>query len=161
MPDTDDNAIRTALQWIVDVLERRAIPYQLVGGLAARAYGATRPIADIDLYIPATAVGAVLDAGADCVTRPPAAHKDAHWDLAFMQLVYAGRKIEVGIADDAKYRDARTGAWRDAAIDFESADVREVFGVRVPVMPRDQLVAYKRALGRDVDLADVEAIAGA
>lgn len=156
----DDASTEKALRWIVGVLERRDVPFQVVGGLAARAYGAARPLVDIDLYIPAVKVEAVLEAVRPHVTRPPTRHRDAHWDLVFMQLEYAGRTIEIGVADDARYRDVRAGRWRHADIDFEAADARDVFGVRVPVMARDRLIAYKRRLGRAVDRADVEALTG-
>jgi hypothetical protein len=44
----------------------------------------------------------------------------------------------------------------DQAIDFSKSELREVLGILVPVMPKDRLVAYKRALARDVDRIDLE-----
>jgi hypothetical protein len=41
-----------ALAWIVASLRRHNVPYQTVGGLTAEAYGAYRPLADIDVYVP-------------------------------------------------------------------------------------------------------------
>ena len=41
-----------ALTWIVESLGRPNVPYQMVGGLAAEAYGAYRPVADIEIYVP-------------------------------------------------------------------------------------------------------------
>ena len=41
-----------AFRWVVGILEDRAIPFLLAGGLAARAAGASRDLADIDFYIP-------------------------------------------------------------------------------------------------------------
>lgn len=159
MSEPDQDRVEPALRWIAGVLERHGVPFQVVGGVAARAYGATRPVADIDLYIPAAKLRTVVEAVSPHVTRPPARHRGAHWDLVFVRLEYAGQVIELGVADDAKYWDVQAGRWREAAVEFEAADVREVFGVRVPVMPRERLLLYKRRLGRPVDRADVEQMA--
>jgi hypothetical protein len=49
---TDAEKISQALNWIVSLLNRHHIPYQIVGGLAAKAYGARRALVDIDMYVP-------------------------------------------------------------------------------------------------------------
>ena len=43
---------KKALTWIVRVLRKYKVSFQISGGFAARAYGATRELADIDIYIP-------------------------------------------------------------------------------------------------------------
>ena len=158
MHDTENQTVEPALRWIVGILERHGVPFQAVGGLAARAYGATRPIVDLDFYIPAASVATVVDAVRPHITRPPSPYRGERWNLTFMRLEYAGQAIELGVADSAKYRDAAAGRWRDAAIDFAAGEPHELFGVRVPVMPRDPLTVYKRRLARAVDRADVEEI---
>jgi hypothetical protein len=40
-----------AFRWIVRIVEDWAIPFLLVGGLAARVHRASRDLADIDCYI--------------------------------------------------------------------------------------------------------------
>ncbi len=40
-----------ALNWIVDFLESESIPYFMIGGIAAIAYGAKRELYDIDLTV--------------------------------------------------------------------------------------------------------------
>jgi hypothetical protein len=156
MRTAQDQAAREALRWLAGLLEDHNIPFQVVGGLAARAYGATRPLVDIDVYISATHVATVLAAAQPFVTRRPGHHRDEHWDLDFMRLEYAGQPIEVGIADDAKYRDARQGRWHGAGVDFKASEYLEVLGVEVPVIPREQLLLYKRRLNRPVDRADIK-----
>ena len=148
-----------ALHWIVDLLKARAIPFQGVGGLAARAYGTTRSLVDLDFYVPTARLPEIVAAAeADPVAqvvRGPAPYRDAAWDLNFVALDYAGPRIELGGADEAQYFDRALGRWRPAAIDFAASRRRAVLGVAVPVMPLAQLVAYKRALDRPVDRLDL------
>ncbi len=47
----DPQKIGQALGWIVSLLNRYSISYQICGGMAAKAYGATRPLVDIDIYM--------------------------------------------------------------------------------------------------------------
>jgi hypothetical protein len=42
----------SAFQWIVRILETRAIPFAISGGLAAKSYGSLRELNDIDIDIP-------------------------------------------------------------------------------------------------------------
>ena len=44
-------------------------------------------------------------------------------------------------------------------INYPDSVLREVLGVRLPVMPKEELIAYKRRLDRDVDRLDLEEIA--
>jgi hypothetical protein len=150
---TDD---KDAIRWIVDLLRDLGVPFQVAGGLAAKAYGARRRLADLDIYIPAGRLEEVAEAAAPHVVRPPIHHRDGQWDLTFMKLEFGGREIELAGADDARYYDRASGCWRPAEIDFHLSVERTVFGIPLPVMPFEQLVAYKRRLGREVDLQDVD-----
>ena len=148
-----------ALGWIVEVLRRAEVPFQAVGGLAARAYGARRPLVDLDFYVPTSRLVDVADVTAAYVTRFPSHHGDENWDLTFMKLEYEGRPIELGGADGARYFDRQAGLWREAGIRFDASADTTIFGIRVPIMPLDQLLEYKRRLDRDVDRQDIAEIA--
>src|SRR5690348_12670369 len=43
---------KSALHWIVNILKKLNINFQIAGGLAANIYGADRPLHDIDIDIP-------------------------------------------------------------------------------------------------------------
>lgn len=144
------------LRWLVDLLREHGIQYQVVGGLAARAHGATRPLVDIDLYVPDSALPVVSTAVEPWLKRVPTHHVDEHWDLTFLKLVFAGWEIEIAGSDSALSWDGVEGGWISAGIDFDVGVVREVEGVEIRVMPRDQLFAYKKGLGRGVDRMDLE-----
>lgn len=148
-----------ALRLVSDALTRRAIPFQAVGGLAVRAWGGTRPLVDLDFYIPDARLA---DAAQDLqawVRGPPERVRSPHWDLTILRLDVEGAAVELGGADSARYRDV-SGTWHGAAVDFDAGVTRRVLGVDVPVMPRHALIRYKSALGRPVDLVDLHELTG-
>lgn len=144
-----------ALSWIVEMFRRVDVPFQVVGGLAARAYGAKRPLVDLDFYIPTSRLDDIADVTAAFVSRPPSHYRDECWDLIFMKLEYQGQPIEIGGADGARYFDRQASRWHEAGIRFDVSVERTIFGVSLPIMPIDQLIEYKQRLDREVDRQDV------
>ena len=144
-----------ALEWIVKLLGGLGIPFQTAGGLAARAYGAKRELVDFDFYVPTSRLAQVAAAAKEHLVRPGAHHKDKNWDISFMTLEYDGQRIELGGADGARHFDRQRGVWVDVKVDFAQSVPRDVFGIEIPVMPFEQLVAYKGALNRKVDRRDL------
>jgi hypothetical protein len=144
-----------ALRWIVDILNKRHMPFQIVGGLAARAYGATRPLHDIDLYIPMKRFSDLYPDVAGYVIWGPEHQKDGYWDLVYVKIDYDGQRIEMGDADNTRIYDAKTQTWIKQEIDFACSEMIEVYRVVVPVMPKAQLIEYKAILSREVDDIDL------
>jgi hypothetical protein len=60
--------------------------HQAVGGLAARAYGATRPLVDLDFYVRAEDLPRVLGRAGDSWVWGPEHFKDENWDLTVAKL---------------------------------------------------------------------------
>lgn len=145
---------------MVDLLRRHDVPFQAVGGLAARAYGATRPLVDLDFYLPLRKVWALLlpEVGR-YVLWGPEHFRDSHWDITFVKLAFAEQQIEFGDSEDAHYFDPVATQWARQVITYEASEWREVLGVRVPVMPRAELIQYKQRLNRPVDQHDLQEIA--
>ena len=94
--------ILNALRWITNILDEEGIPYQVVGGLAARAYGAMRPIIDIDFYIPESELSKLLPRVDKYVIRHPQRYISDLFDVIFMALEFEGQEIELSIAEGAK-----------------------------------------------------------
>ncbi len=140
---------------MVDTFRRLDIPFMVVGGLAARSYGATRPLVDIDFYIPGGRFTDLVPVVADHVVFGPKPFTGGRWDLVFLKLEIEGQVVEVGDGFDVRVRGDTDEAWVDVSVDFDRVQHREIFGLEVPVMARSDLVAYKRLLGRDVDLRDL------
>lgn len=76
--------------------------------------------------------------------------------VTYIKINYNGQKIEIGDCENLKIRDCKSGTWVNQKIDLESSVSRRIFGCQINVMPIDQLLAYKKLLGRDVDKQDVQ-----
>lgn len=79
-----------ALQWITTILQKLNISFQVAGGLAASAYGAVRPLNDIDIDIPESAFELLVPHVEEFITFGPEHFKDTQWDLMLMTLDYQG-----------------------------------------------------------------------
>ncbi len=152
---TQPESFSSTLREFLAVLDRLGVPCQAVGGLAARAYGATRALVDLDFYVPDADLASIAATLSHRVDRLPSRHRDSYWDLDFMALTWGGWRIEIAGADSARVWSRASGSWESAGIDFSASQDREVGGVTVPVMPLRQLLAYKRGLDRPVDRLDV------
>lgn len=155
-----EERVARALSWIAGRLRELDVPFQVAGGLAALAHGAERELNDIDLYVPEGSLALLREALDEHHAHGPRRHRGDLWDCWFMEVRFAGEEIELAEAARTRYRKGPGHPWHDAEVDFRRPVHREVFGVRVPVMPREGLVAYKRRLDRPVDREDVRALEG-
>jgi len=158
LTDETENISR-ALEWIVTLLNRHRIPYQAVGGLAAQAYGAQRPLVDIDLHIPLEQAGVALEEMQPSIVRQPAPHQSASWNLVYLALEYQGVWIEIGDSgSEPRFFNGRDQRWELQSIDYRASQIVQLYGVKVAVMPKAELLSYKRMLNREVDHLDIEEI---
>jgi hypothetical protein len=152
--------VKRALKWVKGVLEHAGFSYQLSGGLAAHAYGAKRPIADIDIEVHDDAIHQLAPLLKDFTIEGPRRYKDESFDVLLLTLEYKGQKIDISGIDSERVHDLRTNAWVETRADLSKAVRRHVLGVTVPVIPEEKLEEYKKHTLRKVDrqdLKDVEA----
>ena len=147
-----------ALNWIVDFLESNDIAYVACGGLAARVYGSERELNDIDFYVHHKSYNAVVDFGKLYITYGPIHHQTEHWDLEYVQFNYQDQEVEIGSDKECKIYDALNSCWSIQDIDFSRYEYHEIYGVRLRVMNKSDLIAYKRQLNRLVDIEDIKQI---
>lgn len=149
-----DPDLRPVLRRLIDTMDALGAPLEVTGGLAARIHAATRPLVDVDVWVPAPAAETALARLGGRVVRPFGPHRDAHWDLTFGRIDLDGVPLEIGVPEGGRYRDA-AGAWHDVTVDFARSE-RGVFqGVELPVTPVETLRVLKGRLGRPVDIVDV------
>ncbi|WP_461534933.1 hypothetical protein [Spongorhabdus nitratireducens] len=153
---------QAALKWIVELLNRRNIPFAVCGGLAAISYGSTRPLNDIDLFVPAQYFQQAVEAGRAYISKPAQHYCEVSegWDLEYVQFIYRDVKIEIGSADHMKIYDRSVKEWVPLEVDFAEVSIRKVLGLEVSVLSKQALLDYKAILGREVDLLDIAAIKG-
>lgn len=147
-----------AFQWIVTLLQKYHIPFQITGGLAAQAYGSKRELADIDIDLPEDRLADLLPEVKDFATFGPAQFQDEHWDLQLLTLEYQGQEIDLGGAYQTKIFCAKKKEWVPCPSDFSKSIQKIVFGFKVPIISKEELIQYKTMLGRDVDKVDLAAL---
>ena len=149
---------KAALVWIVDILDKHGIPYQVEGGLAANCYGSNRELVDIDIFIPSFGFEIISKDVEGYVEFGPEFHSGTHWKLVYQLLNYCGQQIEICDAGRAEYLDTQNDTWIKRDIDFTKAKTIGIFGISTKVMRKDDLLEYKGRLNREVDIIDIEQI---
>lgn len=144
-----------AFHWIIGIFKRYNVPFQISGGFAAKIYGVDRDLNDIDIGIPNKFFDVILPEVKEYVTHGPEQYKDDQWDLLLMSLKYEGQKIDIAGRDTISFFDKESDSWVPGHRDLIENETREIYGVKVPLIPVKSLIAYKTKLGRNVDVEDV------
>ena len=144
-----------AFVWITDILEKNRIIYKISGGFAARVYGVSRELADIDIEIKDENITKIETEVKPYIIFGPAHYKDENWDLQLMTLLYEGQEIDIA-GTKAKIFNKQTKKWENCSGDLHNVEIHDVYGKKVPIEQIGTLVAYKKKLSRDVDLEDVK-----
>lgn len=150
------NNAKEALIWITNIIKKHNIPYQIAGGLAVRAYGSTRELKDIDIDIPEEDIEKIKDEVRSFITFGPNQFKDESWDLLLMTLNYQGQEIDLSGAYNTKVYNKKKKVWEKIITDFSKVKYIDIYGLTLPVIGREELIAYKKILARPVDVLDLE-----
>ncbi|NOI03390.1 MazG-related protein [Vibrio kanaloae] len=148
--------VKVALKWLKGLLDAESIEYQIVGGLAATIHGGSREIADIDLYIHNSDANKLLAHVSQFISKPLTRYTEYGWDLEYFQLVYQNQKIEIGLSQNTKIQSVLGNSWYQLEIDYSASVEKHYEGIVLSVIPVHLLVEYKRILGREVDLIDIQ-----
>lgn len=147
-----------AAKWIIGLLREKNIPFLVCGGLAAKGYGSERELNDIDLFVPGERFSEVVQAGQGFISKPAARYREEGWDLTYVQFMHDGVKVEVGKAKDMRIFDVNSQAWIPLNVDFSRYETVGLLGLELPLMRKEDLIRYKTALSRPVDMEDLRAI---
>jgi len=146
---------KKSLLWITGILKELNIPFQIAGGLAAKAYGSTRKLADIDIDIPENCFELLKNHVNKYIIFGPDNFKDENWDLLLMSLNHYGQEIDLSGAYQTKIRHPLNSKWHPIITDFSKSITLDILGLKLPVIPKNDLLHYKKILSRPVDIADI------
>ena len=151
---------KAAFTWIVGLLRKNKIPFQIFGGFAANIYGSNRALVDIDIEIPESRFSDIIPEIKRYIIEGPERYKDENFDVFYLSLIYKGQEIDICGIETQRLFNQKTGKWFKRNIDLTRANRKKVFSLFVPVIPRKDLISYKKKLGRDMDVQDVQALSG-
>ena len=144
------------LKWIVKILKRKKIKFNILGGLAAYAYGSKRMLVDIDLAMKNEDFQKLLSDVKEFVIEPPHFSKSENWECYYMELQKDGITIEIGGDKGCKFLDSKTKKWKKLGDGLSKPTIKKGFGLGLPILPKKELIAYKKKLMRDVDKIDLK-----
>ncbi len=149
------NKVERALRYIVNILNKNKVRFQIVGGLASVAYGTKRKVRDIDIIIHEKDFKKIVPDVKRYIVEGPERSKSDTWDCYYLELNYRGTVIEFGGAKTSKMFDKKSNLWTNFKINLEKPVTKNFLGIRIPVIPKKQLIKYKKILGRKVDKIDI------
>ncbi len=150
--------VKEVFEWITGILRKLEIPYHVVGGLAAIAYGANRPVYDIDIDIEEANFGKLVEAVNPYLTFGPGNFRDPKWDLTMMTIRYRDVDIDISGVNSGKILDQQSGKWAPYESSLKNTEQKELFGSLEPIISKEILIRYKQMLARPTDLEDINAI---
>lgn len=143
-----------AFHWITNLLESHAIQYKITGGLAARAYGVDRSLADIDIEVEEKWIASIAQWVSPYIVYGPDRYKDISWDIQLMTLMYEGQEIDIAAAE-ARIYNVKTATWELSISNPSEYCTLMIYNKNVPVETLAELITYKEKLGRLVDKEDI------
>ncbi len=120
--------LKESLEWIIGILRKHKIPFQISGGLAAKIYGSPRPLNDIDINIYEENFKDIKEDVNRYIVFGPAHYKDGKWDLMLMTLDYNGQMIDIGGDRNIKISNKSRTEWLSFSSDLSKAE-NKVFWV--------------------------------
>lgn len=150
--------IKEALIWIVKILEKHEIPFQITGGMAARIYGAKRKLKDIDMDAAEEDMEKIVPEVKRYIVFGPAQYKDERWNLELLTLKYLEQKIDISGANKAKIFNDQKKAWQNFPANLKTAQIYNVYGIQVPVVNPKDLIKYKKLLSGKHQKEDIKFI---
>ena len=149
---------KEVLLYVTQKLNRLNIDYQVSGGTAAILYGVSRETEDIDIDLHKFDIPKVVELFKEYVSEEYHHYSGtdgSDFDLWLLNLEISSVPVEFGQAEGAKIRASGSERWLDLPDTIGQATTIAVENHPIRIQRIDDLIQYKKILGRDVDKFDV------
>ncbi len=148
---------------LFSALARHEVDYLLIGGLAVSLHGVERATMDVDITVAMNPdnLAALIEAARELKLSPvlPVSLESLH-DLGLLRQWRAERHLEAFALRTPDLAGVTVDVLLFPPVEFAvmapRADVFKVAGTNIRVVSIDDLIALKQAVGRPIDLADIE-----
>ena len=147
---------RSAIKYLVNLLNKNNVSYQATGGLAAICYGATRPLYDVDMDINKKDIPLIQKLLKQYIIDDYHHYKDDFFDMYLMRLYINGVLVDISQIENAY--SLTNGKKIKINSNIANSKLMKIAGMNIQVQNVSELVEYKLMIGRDTDLSDVKEI---
>lgn len=148
---------KKVLKYIVETLKGNEVSFQVSGGLAAIVYGSNRPLNDIDIDVSRKDIKKVENLFKRYLIEPFFHLQNENFDIWIMTFEINGVRVDVTQAEESYFINKKGQKIRMDAHP-KNAKIIYIKGIEIPVEDKKDLIAYKKVIGREVDLIDIEQI---
>lgn len=148
-----------ALSWITEILHRNNIDYKIGGGFAAKIYGSPREVNDIDISLSKNCFDILIPEVSEYITAGPKHYLNEKWDYDTLSLNYKGQDIDLTDVSTLKMTNLDKTEWINVKdIRLFNGIMTDINGVMAFIMDPRDLIRYKKELGGEHQLIDIEYI---
>ncbi|HOZ53484.1 MAG TPA: hypothetical protein PK142_02280 [bacterium] len=154
-----NNKVLNGLKWITEILSRNNIPYKIGGGFAAKIYGSPREVNDIDISLSGKHFDIIVSEVKDYITAGPKHYLNEKWDCNTLSVNYEGQDIDMTDVDTLKMTNLEKTEWINVKdIRLFDGIITDINGIKASIMDPRDLLRYKKELGGEHQLIDIEYI---
>ena len=154
---TDDQ--KKVLSFLTENFQVNDIEFQITGGLAAIAYGAKRPLYDIDIDIYKKDVEKIRELLKEYIVEDwnnDLEGEEDNFDIWMMSLEVEGVPVDISQIEESRFRTSG-GEWISQP-EAMNTELRSIEDIELPVQNKQDLIDYKLLIARETDLEDVRQI---
>lgn len=148
---------------LFSALARHKVDYLLIGGLAVSLHGVERATMDVDITVAMNPdnLAALIDAARELKLSPVLpVSLESLGDLELLRQWHAERHLEAFALRSADLAGVTVDVLLFPPVEFSGmalrADVFKVANTDIQVVSIDDLIALKEAVGRPIDITDIE-----